>query len=33
MILEDGVEYDETADGTIQANERESLHGYRRLIR
>ena len=33
MILEDGVEYDETADGTIKANERESLHGYRRLIR
>jgi hypothetical protein len=33
MILEDGVEYDETADGTIQVNEREPLHGFRRLTR
>jgi len=33
MILEDGVEYDATADGTIQVNEREPLHGYRRLNR
>ena len=32
-ILEDGVEYDVDADGTIISNERESLHGYRRLIR
>jgi len=32
-ILEDGVEYDATADGTIQVNEREPLHGYRRLTR
>ena len=30
-ILEDGVEYDATADGTIQVSEREPLHGYRRL--
>ena len=33
MILEDGVEYDATADGTIQVNEREPLHGFRRLTR
>jgi len=33
MILEDGVEYDVDSSGTIVANERESLHGYRRLIR
>ena len=33
MILEDGVEYDVDASGTIVANERESLHGYRRLTR
>ena len=32
-ILEDGVEYDATADGTIQVNEREPLHGLRRLNR
>ena len=32
-ILEDGVEYDATADGTIQVSEREPLHGYRRLTR
>ena len=32
-ILEDGVEYDATSDGTIQVNEREPLHGYRRLNR
>ncbi len=32
-ILEDGVEYDSTADGTIVTNEREPLHGYRRLNR
>ena len=33
MILEDGVEYDVDASGTIVANEREPLHGFRRLIR
>ena len=33
MILEDGVEYDTDADGTIVSNEREPLHGFRRLIR
>ena len=33
MILEDGVEYDETGDGTIQVSEREPLHGFRRLTR
>jgi len=33
FILEDGVEYDTDANQTIVANERESLHGYRRLIR
>ena len=32
-ILEDGVEYDSTADGTIVSNEREPLHGFRRLTR
>jgi len=32
-ILEDGVEYDTTGDGTIVKNEREPLHGTRRLIR
>ena len=32
-ILEDGVEYDSTADGSIVSNEREPLHGYRRLNR
>ena len=33
MILEDGVEYDVDADGSIVANEREPLHGFRRLTR
>ena len=33
FILEDGVEYHATADGTIQVSEREPLHGYRRLTR
>ena len=33
MILEDGVEYDTDADGTIVTNEREPLHGFRRLTR
>ena len=32
-ILEDGVEYDTTGDGTIVKSEREPLHGTRRLIR
>ena len=32
-ILEDGVEYDTDASGTIVVNEREPLHGYRRLNR
>ena len=32
-ILEDGVEYDTDASGTIAVNEREPLHGYRRLTR
>ena len=32
-ILEDGVEYDSTADGSIVSNEREPLHGSNRLIR
>ena len=32
-ILEDGVEYDTTGDGTIVKNEREPLHGSNRLIR
>ena len=32
-ILEDGVEYDSDANATISVNERESLHGSRRLTR
>ena len=32
-ILEDGVEYDSDAGGTISVNEKEPLHGSRRLIR
>ena len=32
-ILEDGVEYDSTGDGTIVKNEREPLHGSGRLVR
>ena len=32
-ILEDGVEYDSTGDGAIGKNEREPLHGTRRLVR
>ena len=32
-ILEDGVEYDSTGDGNIVKNEREPLHGNRRLVR
>ena len=32
-VLEDGVEYDSTGDGTIVKNEREPLHGANRLIR
>ena len=32
-ILEDGVEYDSDAGGTISASEREPLHGYNRLTR
>ena len=32
-ILEDGVEYDSDESGTISVNERESLHGSRRLTR
>ena len=32
-ILEDGVEYDVDASGTIVTNEREPLHGFRRLTR
>jgi hypothetical protein len=32
-ILEDGVEYDTDASGTISVNEREPLHGFRRLSR
>ena len=32
-ILEDGVEYDSDAGGSISASERESLHGYKRLNR
>ena len=32
-ILEDGVEYDSTGDGNIVKNEREPLHGTRRLVR
>ena len=33
MILEDGVEYDTDGSGTIVTNEREPLHGFRRLTR
>jgi len=33
MILEDGVEYDVDSDGSIISNEREPLHGFRRLTR
>ena len=33
MILEDGVEYDTDGDGSIVTNEREPLHGFRRLTR
>ena len=33
LILDDGVEYDSTGDGTIVKNEREPLHGSNRLIR
>jgi hypothetical protein len=33
MILEDGVEYDVDSSGTIVSNEREPLHGFRRLTR
>ena len=33
LILEDGVEYDVDADGTIVSNEREPLHGANRLVR
>jgi len=32
-ILEDGVEYDTDGSGTIVSNEREPLHGFRRLTR
>jgi len=32
-ILEDGVEYDSDASATISVNEREPLHGSKRLIR
>ena len=32
-ILEDGVEYDSNAGGTISVNEREALHGSGRLTR
>ena len=32
-ILEDGVEYDSDESGTIAVNEREPLHGSRRLTR
>tara|TARA_A100001201_G_scaffold84026_1_gene74553 strand:+ start:97 stop:582 length:486 start_codon:yes stop_codon:yes gene_type:complete len=32
-VLEDGVEYDSKQDGTISVNEREPLHGSRRLQR
>ena len=32
-ILEDGVEYDSDAGGTISASEREPLHSYNRLTR
>ena len=33
MILEDGVEYDTDGSVTIVTNEREPLHGFRRLTR
>jgi hypothetical protein len=33
MILEDGVEYDVDSNSTISVNEREPLHGFRRLTR
>ena len=32
-ILEDGVEYDSDSGGTISVNEKEPLHGSRRLTR
>jgi hypothetical protein len=32
-ILEDGVEYDSDSNQTIAVNEREPLHGSRRLTR
>ena len=32
-ILEDGVEYDSKQDASIGVNEREPLHGFRRLTR
>jgi hypothetical protein len=32
-ILEDGVNYDSDADSSISVNEREPLHGFRRLTR
>ena len=32
-ILDDGVEYDSDAGGSISASEREPLHGYNRLTR
>jgi hypothetical protein len=33
MILEDGVEYDVDSNSSISVNEREPLHGFRRLVR
>ena len=33
MILEDGVEYDSAQDGSINVNEIEPLHGFRKLVR
>ena len=33
MILEDGVEYDVDSNSAISVNEREPLHGFRRLTR
>tara|TARA_Y100000114_G_C11727464_1_gene311728 strand:- start:664 stop:1149 length:486 start_codon:yes stop_codon:yes gene_type:complete len=33
MILEDGVEYDSKQDASISVNEREPLHGFRKLVR
>ena len=33
MILEDGVEYDSKQDASISVNEREPLHGFRKLAR